>query len=868
MLLRALATVVVASAHACDLARTPGVHVHAHYATFPLLAAWVCHRLTGVTYSVTTHAHDLYVDTPGLARRCREVEFVVAISRHNEELLRGLLGPAAPVELVHCGIDTASYDFRPRRLPETGPIRALCVASLQEYKGHRHLIEALSRGGPATARVELDLIGDGHLRDELTALVDELGLTDRVRFRGSSTEAEVAAALAAADLFVLPSVVAADGQMEGLPVALMESLASGGPTVSASLSGIGEIVVDGCTGLLCEPGDPAGLACAVERLAADPEATLRMIRAGRKLVAEQFELERNAAALAGLLDRVGAPPADPGAEFAPLYASARRRPRAWLVYAVAVLCHYSGIDAPLRRRQAPGLVILMFHRFQDQPDPHPITVSPRTFRRMADWCRAKEMLVSLDEGLRALEAGSPGIRYAITVDDGYHDNLLALAGLGAPVPATVYVTTGHIGGDTLWPYALSDAIAHSPHAAVTTPLLGPATVRLDSSTARQEALEKLVAELKAVPYVQFDACLAEVLAALEANVPPRTGDMLSWDDVRRLHRWGVDIGAHTVHHPILANADDRTAAAEIVGSRDRIAAELGEAPRHFAYPNGGPTDFRLDRDVATVADAGFVCAVTTSEGINRADTDRFRLLRFNAHEERFRAPTGLVSRALFFSFHERARGEGTVEVDSGHGRRGLAGLARMGGEDAQATPSPAPPAGQAAAMKAAADQTPWTFTIDEAYAYGERACEDIGDPHYDGLGGFYMGVRKAWVAMRLDAHGLSSEKQVEHHRRLHAEAVHSLCPELQPRASWPGASTGSMCPVSEIPRTSRAAPRSSRPTRAVRRWAPPGHPRRPRSAPGTMPSQGSSACRAGTRWPPGARRTARARTPARRAVVK
>ncbi|WP_163377108.1 hypothetical protein [Dietzia sp. Alg238-R159] len=111
----------------------------------------------------------------------------------------------------------------------------------------------------------------------------------------------------------------------------------------------------------------------------------------------------------------------------------------------------------------------------------------------------------------------------------------------------------------------------------------------------------------------------------------------------------------------------------------------------------------------------------------------------------------------------------------------VAGLARMGGEDAQASPSPSPPADQAVAMKAAADLTPWTFTIDEAYAYGERACEDIRDPSYDGFGGFYMGVRKTWVAMRLDAHGLSSEEQVEHHRRLYAEAVRSLCPELLPQ---------------------------------------------------------------------------------------
>ncbi|OAH62880.1 hypothetical protein AYJ66_11980 [Dietzia cinnamea] len=109
----------------------------------------------------------------------------------------------------------------------------------------------------------------------------------------------------------------------------------------------------------------------------------------------------------------------------------------------------------------------------------------------------------------------------------------------------------------------------------------------------------------------------------------------------------------------------------------------------------------------------------------------------------------------------------------------MVGLARAGGDTAEVTPPP--PAGQAGAMKAATDLTPWTFTIDEAYAYGERACEDIRDPHYDGFGGFHMGVRKTWVAMRLDAHDLSSEEQVEHHRRLYAEAVRSLCPELEPQ---------------------------------------------------------------------------------------
>ncbi|PRC48658.1 colanic acid biosynthesis glycosyltransferase WcaL, partial [Mycobacterium sp. ITM-2017-0098] len=137
--------------------------------------------------------------------------------------------------------------------------RTLTVASLQQYKGHEVLLEALAMGGSAVDRITLDLIGDGVLRQDLEALVDRWGLQERVRFRGSCSEDVVRAALDTADLFVLPSIVADDGQMEGLPVVLMEALACGVPTVATELSGIPEIVVDGVTGLLAPPGDAASL---------------------------------------------------------------------------------------------------------------------------------------------------------------------------------------------------------------------------------------------------------------------------------------------------------------------------------------------------------------------------------------------------------------------------------------------------------------------------------------------------------------------------------------------------------------------------------------------------------------------------------
>ncbi|EHB55964.1 glycosyl transferase group 1 [Mycolicibacterium rhodesiae JS60] len=302
LLARALATVPLACAHARDLSRRERPpHIHAHYATYPALAAWVCAQLIGAPYSFTAHAHDIYVDTSMLDRKIADALFVITISEFNRSLLDRRNAARTPIHLVHMGIDTASYPFRPRGIPVDGPVRALVVASLQAYKGHAVLLEALAIGGPSVDRITLDIVGDGVLRGDLEELAVRLGLGERVRFLGSRSEDEVRAALADADLFVLPSVVAQDGQMEGLPVALMEALASGVPTVSTALSGIPELVVDGATGLLSIPGDAADLnatlAVVVER---GPQA-IDFAEAGRALVADEFDLHRSASMLGDLL---------------------------------------------------------------------------------------------------------------------------------------------------------------------------------------------------------------------------------------------------------------------------------------------------------------------------------------------------------------------------------------------------------------------------------------------------------------------------------------------------------------------------------------------------------------------------------------
>lgn len=304
VLLRALVTVVIACAHARQLAGRPhSPHMHAHYATYPALAAWVCRRLAGVTYSFTVHAHDLYVDTSMLDRKIADACFVVTISQYNRELLERNNSGHTPIHVVHAGIDTSAYRYRPRAIPAQGPVRALTVASLQAYKGHAVLLEALALGGPAVDRITVDLIGDGVLREHLERLADRLGLQSRVRFLGSRSEDEVRVALDEADLFVLPSVVAANGQMEGLPVVLMEALACGVPTVSTALSGIPEIVVDGVTGLLAVPSDPVSLNITLAAMVERGDSAIGFAEAGRMLVTREFDLQQSISELGDLLSR-------------------------------------------------------------------------------------------------------------------------------------------------------------------------------------------------------------------------------------------------------------------------------------------------------------------------------------------------------------------------------------------------------------------------------------------------------------------------------------------------------------------------------------------------------------------------------------
>jgi glycosyltransferase involved in cell wall biosynthesis len=299
LLVKALVTVATASGHARAIEGLGVSHLHAHTATYPLLAAWFCRRLTGATYSFTAHAHDIFMDQTFLRERLAEARFAVAISEFNREFMAPFGNGSTPVHVIRCGIDVSAYRFRARDLEREGAVRALAIGGLKDYKGHRYLLEALA-GTPQLERVALELVGDGPLREELVAIADRLGLGDRVTFHGALPEPEVIAHLDRADLFVLPSIVTPEGNSEGLPVVLMEAMAAGAPVVATRITGVPELVRDGETGLLVGPADSSALGAGIAAVLADPDAARRRSEAARLLVEREYDVQVTGPALARL----------------------------------------------------------------------------------------------------------------------------------------------------------------------------------------------------------------------------------------------------------------------------------------------------------------------------------------------------------------------------------------------------------------------------------------------------------------------------------------------------------------------------------------------------------------------------------------
>jgi len=219
-----------------------------------------------------------------LAWAARRSDHVVAISNYTAGELRELAD--VPIEIIPYTTSLPDVDSAPAERDGTGPV--LFVGRLVERKGVAHLIEAIARLGRGDEGARLEIVGDGPERPGLEALAGRLGVASRVVFRGKIPPDELQASYARAAVCVLPSVLDARGDTEGLGVVLLEAMNHGTPVIASRVGGIPDIVEDGVSGLLVPPGDADALAAALRRLRDDPVLARRLGEAGRRRLREQF----------------------------------------------------------------------------------------------------------------------------------------------------------------------------------------------------------------------------------------------------------------------------------------------------------------------------------------------------------------------------------------------------------------------------------------------------------------------------------------------------------------------------------------------------------------------------------------------------
>ena len=279
-------------------------HIHAHFLTTPTLVALLASQVSGVPYTVTIHAFDIFATSAKMRNaavplKCKLAAANIVISHFNETYMRQRWhGIEGRFEVIYNGIDFDLFSgAASTALANPASVHILTNGRFIPKKGHKYLIEAVALLRQKGVPVTLSLVGKGPEEAELRDLVQKWHIDDHVRFLGTINQEALVGYYRESDLFVLACAVSPEGDMDGLPTVLIKSLALGLPTISTQVSGVPEIIQDHVTGLCLPPHDPVALADAIHWMIQNPQAARELGKRGQQFVQDDFDRRKNAARL-------------------------------------------------------------------------------------------------------------------------------------------------------------------------------------------------------------------------------------------------------------------------------------------------------------------------------------------------------------------------------------------------------------------------------------------------------------------------------------------------------------------------------------------------------------------------------------------
>ncbi len=313
----------------------------------------------------------------------------------------------------------------------------------------------------------------------------------------------------------------------------------------------------------------------------------------------------------------------------------------WFKYILALIFHYGGYNW-WRMWLSKRNYILMFHRLEDAPDLLNISLPLDYLQLVVDWSSSIGEIVSIAELIAGEESKN---RFCMTFDDGF-TNVKRISEISSEFPFILYASTAYIGTNKVfWAVELERLISETNSSGICLLDFDLGQYDISNRFNKDRVISKLNNDIKKLHPVDIEAILKYLGNTLQV-ASKEENNFLTWDEVRYLHKNGMEVGGHTHNHVISSKVTPNEFSNEIKLSNALIKNNVGVTPRHFAYPNGRKQDISIFSHQILI-DEGYDSAVTTIEGPNKINEDPYMLKRYNLSRDRIESPWGFPSKAMF-----------------------------------------------------------------------------------------------------------------------------------------------------------------------------------------------------------------------------